>query len=267
MKPAYAACILLPLATVIFACSPAEEEPADAPRVSETAIETITPEIPPPLITDMPPQPPGPPPQIVPTIPKPNFSMPKPPEGNPTLADAKARSQFFVLDNRSPIRNGVFERWEKPGPIHWSGNFTYKKPGDPPDPDIAMFPDTIEGGWALRFMPKGNYIEVWQDVKMPEELEGAPVLDIVAYARNPIVEGFAIRLTYATPESPHVAEVYPAQTDSGWTRYHARVELPANTGRKSVRLYLTRDPAVKHNIIVDAVSVLVLGAAGPPPQA
>ena len=124
-----------------------------------------------------------------------------------------------------------------------------------------MFPATIDGEWALRLMPKNTYLELWQDVTLPE-LAGAVTLDVTAYVRNPVPAGFAIRLVYIADDTPGVVEVYPAQADQEWTRCHASAELPANVEPSSVRLYLTRAASVRGNVIVDGISVFVRGAQG-----
>jgi len=263
MKTTYAVFILFPLLAYGLACSPSVEEPVapTPPQTEDADVPRDDGKARPPLISAMPPQPPGPAPETVQSLPKPPFRMPKFVGDAPNLGEVKAKSQYFVLDNRSPVINGNFERWEKPGPIHWSGNFTYKKPSDPPEMDIQMFPSDWDGEWALRFMPLGKYIELWQDVKLPE-LEGGVILDATAYVRNPIPPGFAIRITYVAGDNPQVGEVYPAQAAKEWTRYHSRIRLPANVARTSVRLYLTRDASIDKNIIVDALSVAVVGATG-----
>lgn len=266
MKTNCAAYILISLFASGLACSPSDNEPAITPPPESTAAEEVTDnsEVRPPLITAMPPQPPGPPPQTVQRLPKPTFIMPNASGDIANLADARAKARFYIMDADSPVINGNFERWEKPGPIHWDGNFTYKKAGDPPEIDIQMYPMKLDGEWALRFMPKGTYIELWQDVKLPE-VEGGIALEAIAYVQNPVPTGFAIRITYFADDMPHVAEIYPAQADKEWTRYHARINLPADVGRKSVRIYLTRDASIDQNVIVDGVSVKTVGVSGTAP--
>lgn len=263
MRTILAGIAITVLAVVVSACSSEDEpEPAAAPPETAEAAEPLKPgSAPPPSIAALPPQPPGPAPQTVPALPQPAMRMPATGEGQMNLAGARAKSQFFAMDNRNPVVNGSFERWEKPGPIYWHGNFTYKKPEDPPEQDIQMYPSTWDGEWALRFMPKGTYIEVYQDVDLPE-LDGAAILDAVAYVRNPIPEGFAIRLAYVADGQPQVAEIYPAQTDGSWTWYHARIELPPTLAPGSARVYLTRDAQVQDNVIVDGLMVRVIGATG-----
>lgn len=177
------------------------------------------------------------------------------------LNSVKTKAQFFLMENRSPIVNGSFERWEIPGPINWEGNFTYKSTGDPLGVDIQMFSPNLDGDWSLRIMPNGKYFEMWQDAKLPE-LEGGMILDITGYARNPVPRGFAMRLTYFGDEKAHVEEIYPEQRDEEWTRYHARIGLPEDVWRSSVRLYLTRDSDATVSVVVDAISVQVIGSTG-----
>jgi hypothetical protein len=264
MKLNFVTLFLLLLVCCGPACSPSVDEPdpiqVQEPEIVEDSVGDS--EIPPPLITSMAPQEPGPPPRIVDKLPEPLFKKPNFGEGKQNLSDAKSLSQFYATDRQNPISNGTFERWEKPGPIFWNGNYTYKKEGDPPDMDITMTSQRVDGEWALRLMPKGTYLELWQDVKLPEisELEGGLSLDVVAYVRNPVREGFAIRLVYVEGDEPRVAEIYPAQSDDEWTRHHAQIELPANVARSSVRLYITRESYIRGKFYVDGVFVRVLGA-------
>ncbi len=263
LKTHHVLALLSPLFVFGFACSPKEEEIVEPPVAEPSAVEDVAvkAEVGPPLIAQFPEQPTGPAPKQVQTVPGARFKLPPNTSGEISMADARLKAQFFATDSRSPIVNGNFERWEKPGPIHWEGNFTYKNPGDPPDADIQMFPSTVDGEWALRMMPKGTDLEIWQDVTLPE-IDGAITLDITAYVKNPVPAGFAIRLVYVAEDTPGVVEVYPAQADNEWTRFHALAELPANVEPSSLRLYLTRAPSVRGNVIVDGVSVFVRGAQG-----
>jgi len=265
MKTSYAVFFLLPILVVLVACSPKVDEVVTTPVPIADVIDEVAEvgDMLPPLISTMPPQPPGPTPQSVQTLTPPANRMPTGDDGVFSLEDAKRKSQFYVTENRSPINNGSFERWEKQGPIHWNGNYSYKEPDGPPEADVQMFPENLDGEWAFRLMSIGTYLEIWQDLKLPE-MDGGIVIQVIAYARNPVPKGFAIRLTYATPIETSVVEVYPAEADNEWTRYKARIELPANVGRDSVRLYMTRDSDVRGNVIVDGVSVSVVGVTGIP---
>jgi hypothetical protein len=217
----------------------------------------------PPTLDQVPPSPAPPEPAPVPQVSPPPIQAPKTPEGAGGLVSMKMNAQYNKYDMQAPVRNGSFEKWEVEGPLEWNGEFSYKKPGDPPDAmDIQMFPDTIDGDWGLRLMPLGTYLELWQDVKV-DVGPGPFRLYCTAYIRNPVPDGIAFRVTYTTPAGPQVAEVLPVQSDNAWTRYYSEIALPEDTGHESVRFYIVRQPGVDKNIIIDGVSVAVVGAPKP----
>ncbi len=208
-------------------------------------------------IDALPPQEPGPPPADVGKVVQPSTKWIKKSQDEiQTMADMRQLAMQVTVDNRSPISNGNFERWEKTGPSNWQGNFRYENV-EPSERDVTRVDSDLDGYSALLAVNHGRPLTLWQEVSLPMP-DATYTVAITAYVQAPVPDSVAIRLVNKINDDYVGTEVYPVETDGTWVRYYAEATLKTAPNVEPARLYITRDSAAKEDAIIDGVNAKIL---------